>query len=495
MKKTIVLLVTAAIGSGLFAIEEVGSAPAEKYVPWFIGLCENPQTWAGIGSSNAMWNVVKNNNESTFGPEDGKLVYDMKDGDYLALEPMVSKAPDTNTITVVEIVATLEEVETLPVDMTLEGMAAQTAIVVYTNAYNVWNGETWVQLAADVQDGEVTLKVAISYQDMNLNEETLTFPDRYAEFFINGRSIGAVELIGFAYLQGQLRRVVCSGSGSLDLLDGSVMEGVAENNKVKYGTIKSAMDAASTSGDDTVVLLRDTSEDIATDGSVKIDLNGKANSGTTTVPEGKKFAIAYESQKSEGTASRTEAITETIPGGLTKDTVSVSIGDSSKEAYDVSVNGTTLSFKIQTSSEIMDQIKPTSSTRYLTRNVQKLRDYLAKNNVGSYTRAKTTADLINTELSIPGDPTKGENPLQLWQDYVLGIQPTDSIAPVTTPAGDVDGEHITLSVPAIDPNKYSGDYTITYKVDDVTADDPQAIKVPLRTGTYEIQAILSDPEE
>ena len=72
----------------------------------------------------------------------------------------------------------------------------------------------------------------------------------------------------------------------------------------------------------------------------------------------------------------------------------------------------------------------------------------------------------------------------------MGIDKTVSVAPVTIPTGDTDGEKITLAIPAVDPKNYSGDYDITYKVGDETY-TPQTIKIPLDTGTYSIKAIFT----
>ena len=98
--------------------------------------------------------------------------------------------------------------------------------------------------------------------------------------------------------------------------------------------------------------------------------------------------------------------------------------------------------------------------------------------------------------------TVGENKLPLWQDYALGIDKDTSVAPVTTPTGDTDEDNITLAIPAIDKNKYSGGYTISYQVlkgdetvqsEKDTDDDPSAIKIPLTsgTGTYKIKAVFT----
>ena len=119
-----------------------------------------------------------------------------------------------------------------------------------------------------------------------------------------------------------------------------------------------------------------------------------------------------------------------------------------------------------------------------------LRKFLEKNGVEAYTAKKdaTAKDISDALAATPQDA----NGLALWQDYAMGIDKTDSVAPVTKPAGDTDPDNITLAIPAVDPAKYSKDYDITYKVENGAAEsNPQSIKVPLTTGTYSIKAIFT----
>ena len=133
--------------------------------------------------------------------------------------------------------------------------------------------------------------------------------------------------------------------------------------------------------------------------------------------------------------------------------------------------------------------KVTTPEGAVYKNYASLRAFLERNKVEGYTKDDANATSIAAALAeIPADA----NGLALWQDYALGIDKTVSVAPVTIPTGDTDEGNITLSIPAIDPSKYSGDYDITYKVEDGTAEyTPQAIKIPLGTGTYSIKAVFT----
>ena len=50
---------------------------------------------------------------------------------------------------------------------------------------------------------------------------------------------------------------------------------------------------------------------------------------------------------------------------------------------------------------------------------------------------------------------------------------------------------ITLTIPAIDTAKYSGDYAIKYQVGaEAAQNNPGAIKVPLPTGSYQVKIVF-----
>lgn len=141
---------------------------------------------------------------------------------------------------------------------------------------------------------------------------------------------------------------------------------------------------------------------------------------------------------------------------------------------------------VRPSTDEMEAIKTPDNATY--KNINSLRAFLERNKVEAYTTDKGVDAITSALNEVPED----KNGLELWQDYVMGIEPADSVAPVTIPTGDTDPDAITLAIPAIDSSKYSGDYTIGYKVgDEPSQSDPQAIKVPLTTGTYTIKATFT----
>ena len=138
----------------------------------------------------------------------------------------------------------------------------------------------------------------------------------------------------------------------------------------------------------------------------------------------------------------------------------------------------------------MQKVKTPDGNSY--KDYDSLRKFLEKNKVEGYTDDDADAQSVSNAL----EKVDEANTLQLWQDYALGIDVGTSVAPVTIPTGDTATDGITLAIPAVDPAKYSGDYDITYKVEGEAAEyTPQAIKIPLGTGTYSIKAVFTPKTE
>lgn len=145
---------------------------------------------------------------------------------------------------------------------------------------------------------------------------------------------------------------------------------------------------------------------------------------------------------------------------------------------------------VRPSDATMSEVKTPNGKPY--KNYDSLRKFLERNKVGGYTKDNADAQSISNALE-----TTGANTLPLWQDYALGIDPTNSVAPVTVPTGDTDNAHITLAIPAIAAaiaaKKPSGDYGLSFKIvnektkDETPVSDTCVIQIPLDTGTYSIK--------
>lgn len=148
---------------------------------------------------------------------------------------------------------------------------------------------------------------------------------------------------------------------------------------------------------------------------------------------------------------------------------------------------------VRPSTEEMNKVKTPEGAQF--KNIGKLREFLEKNGITAYTGDDANAQGITAALKAV--PEGSKNGLELWKDYALGIDKTDSVKPVTTPSGDTAADRITLSIPAIVAATPSGDYSIAYEVVDKTGNptsDQQetgAIKIPLDTGTYTIKAVFT----
>lgn len=148
---------------------------------------------------------------------------------------------------------------------------------------------------------------------------------------------------------------------------------------------------------------------------------------------------------------------------------------------------------VRPSTEEMNKVKTPEGAQF--KDINKLREFLEKNGITAYTGDDANAQGITAALKAV--PEGSKNGLELWKDYALGIDKTDSVKPVTTPSGDTAADRITLSIPAIVAATPSGDYSIAYEVVDKTGNptsDQQetgAIKIPLDTGTYTIKAVFT----
>ena len=234
-----------------------------------------------------------------------------------------------------------------------------------------------------------------------------------------------------------------------------------------YGTVEDAIAAAGGTG--TVKIETDPSGDvtIAAGTTVTIDENGKNatidNKGSVTIP-------LTATQVASGSTSFEISVKGTKPTVTTTDT--------SKECVVGDIVDNKATVTVQTKADILTGVQFAGKAVTKSETIAKFRTFLTDNKIEAYTKANTSSDAIKTALE-----TTGGNKLALWQDYALGIKPSDSIA-VTQVAKDEDASNITLSL-ATTPVP-TGDFTITYVCGDQTVENITAIKVPMTTGHYPI---------
>ena len=240
------------------------------------------------------------------------------------------------------------------------------------------------------------------------------------------------------------------------------------------------------------------------DSEIELETAGKYTGKISLDPEdaNAKIEIAYGKTPSESTQSAAEVKLYVVTD-VPVEKINVTVDDASKEVVNLqkSEDGQ-IKFSLRTSTDVLNQVKPDGVKALKTDPTNpndKYRQFLSSVAKEAYEAAHANPASIQEAIN-----QEALNGLRRWQNYVMGISVTDyanPVQPVAAPAGDKDEDFITLSVPVINKANESGDYKITYKVanDDGSVtkmvDDPQAIKVPLGTGIYAIQAILSDPED
>lgn len=495
MKKQIALLVSAAACAGLFA-ETATDEYTDKYDKWFSGIGSGA-TKEDLKPSSAAWDFTAVTGESDYVVRDGKLELKLQSGVVAKLTPVADKAPDTNTITKVTVNTTFEPVEDEPVAE--DAAEAQTAIVVYNNQYWVWNGTAWSAISdvTPMIEQAVDMTVEISYQDMKAKN-----PVRTAKYTI-GEDDFEVTL---ATTNNALEYITCGGIATIASIDGTVMEGVAVANEKKFGTVAEAVAEAKTAEVKGVLLVRDTDEPIAADKDVVIDMNGKTT-GEITIPENQKLEVAYGAEPSaESTASGAKEVPVNVAAGTSLEQVEVTLLDDSKEVKDgskefvIKDSNKYLKFEVQTSAAVLSKVKPDGSKALAVND--NYRAFLSEHVGEAYTEAHADSSKIEDALKGTG-PGTGTNELPLWKDYVMGIEPMDSVAPVSAPAGDTASDGITLSIPAvaaaIKAGKHSGDYDLSFKAVNVETQEETAstsadeITIPLKTGKYMVKVVFTEP--
>ena len=470
MKPFIAFSIACACATGAFA----DHGQYEQWQnPWFkaIGASATKTDTKSVGGSWAAFNEGV-----TF--VDGKMVLDQDDEQ----SSMFNISADaTNENTIVEVTARAAFYPVLEADLPAslpDGAKVAFAVVKDSNALSyralVAGTAGWVTLDGTPAESEVAVLIQLNYRDGK------------AKFFVGGAEVSAVGGIVFNAAEVPAGLNI-SGCGTVASVNAEVQVGVAEFAGKSYGTIAEAQAAAAgySGGDDTIKVVVPTAEPVEiAQGGAKIDDGGNMQ-GEVKVEEGAQLDIVVKKEEVGSGASGTYTIPVKTKGdGRVVLDLPTAVTDHKEIASQKAVTGG-IEVELQTRGDIISNADEKAGCALEVNS--KLRAFLAAN-------AKTPYEAAEANAKDIGDALKGAgaNDLPLWQDYVLGITPADSVKPVTIPTGDVDADNISLAIPAIDTTKYSGDYNITYKVDETTCDGPSAIKVPLtKTGTYQMKIVLT----
>ena len=464
------------------------------YDSWFTGIGASATGTNAMDATNGAWVFNVTNGEASV--ESSALVFDLDDGETIVFNADQAAAPDTNTITRVAVtgVFTPVKVSDLPSDSEMTTRGAQVGFVVASTTendvttynYKGWVGSGWITLGSAIPaaniESNTSLVVDFDYSQRTPSANYVTFSlvsgsPATTNVLSGGNHIA---MTSTAAANRCVAGMTCYGSGTLAAANGDVEIGVATLNGVKYASISDAVAAASGTAEISVV--RPTDEavtvnkaDITINDPNDIYTGNVAVDGVTTTV--KPAAVEFTGDTLAGKSG-----TYTLKAGATAaniDDIAVVLPMSNKEVASKTVSGGKVQVTIQTATSVL--AGATTDGGKALSVVPALRTFLTKNAQTAYEAAEVSSSTITAALN---STPENKNGLKLWQDYALGIEPEDSVKPVTAPAGDTDAENITLAIPDLVGKTPSGDYTISYKVGDtVQAGGAGAIKIPLTTGT------------
>ena len=496
MKKPLVFVAAACVGALALHADFT-------YSDWFRAIGAEASATNDLKSVNGSWAAFSGDVSWNSG-----LVFDLEDNQSLTFTATQGTEPDTNTVTKVVVNGVFSPAFCLelPSQSDMNARNAQVGFVVAfdgsaTNFYAWTGGESWFKISnqdapPDVENA-MTLEATFAYTNSSTSYVSFAIRGNSSETSVayvltNDSQASTFPITSTAANSRRLAGFSCYGSGLLASADGSVGIGIADVAGVKYGSLADANAAAVGSGG-TITVLRSTTDSVTLSDGVSISDPSQLASGATVnvASDAHVFVVATSNEVNNGVsgpctiplnivASNTNQVDVTLPG---------TIGDH-KEVVEKNITESTMTFTLQTKTSVLEATNP-GGDKSLSADIAKLRTFLGSYANAAYIAADVTHSTLETALQANGD-----NGIPLYQSYALGIAPTDSVAPVTVPTGDSSTTQITLAIPAIVTNNYSGDYTVTYQavgasVSGAATNSPHAVKAPLTTGTYTIKATLT----
>ena len=418
--------------------------------------------WFGADASKSTDRELNGSWESTKKPAVvGNAYVIEEDALFNVSETVVDKG--TNHVTRVDAVVTFEsliDTDSLESDETEDALggfvAAKSSDVPQWMALTkVDNAVQWVALAGDIApeaNVQYVVRAEIDFQSASKRVRYLVSTDG-TDFAPLALEDGTQWLALADANKETLAKVELKGAGSLAKFEAWIADkAVAEVDGKKYDSMDAAFEAAGTNGEHAITLLTNATVEPTKPGSYDIAPNN--------------FLYASGGQIStDRTGTKSIVVTEDGP-------------------------------VVRPSTTDMKLVQTPEGKQF--KDVNSLRAFLERNGVEAYTTNYEKPQDITTALqAVP----QNANGLALWQDYALGIDKTDSVAPVTIPTGDTNPNKITLSIPkvaaAIAADKPSGDYSFSFKVLDANDDEQPfsgnvgAIEIPLTTGTYRVMVIFT----
>ena len=483
MKKLAIALSFACAGALAFADSAQWNSSA-----WITGIGANASAVGSLDATGGTWTI--GTDEAAFDASSKTLTIETESEVKFTVATASAATAKTAQKLTIKGVFTPCAASDLLTGTKMNETKAQVGFAVVTqdsdSSYYAWVGETtkssaengsaiddWVKLGTcSSTDAATELTVTMNYW---AGSASATFAIKNGETTLDLGTAATQSLTSTAATNYKVGEIACTGSGSLTALDGVTGVAVASiasgDTTNYYGTVDAAITAASTitGTKATVKIEADPSGDvdIASGTSVVIDENGKNatinNQGTVEIP-------LTETQVASGSTSFEISVKGAKPTVTTTDT--------SKECVVGDITDGKATVTVQTKADILTAVQFAGKAVTKSDTIAKLRTFLTDNKIEAYTKANTSTADIKTALE-----TTGANTLALWQDYALGIKPSDSIA-VKPVAKDENTSKITLAL-ATAPAP-TGDYTIEYKCGDTTVESLTSIEVPMTTGHYPI---------
>ena len=491
MKKSLIFASIACAGA--FALHA-------EYNAWFTAIGASASATNSMNESNGAW-VFNVTNGTAEVNASHKLEFDLDDGETIVFNADQAAAIDTNTVThvIVKGVFTPVSCSDLPTDAEMNGRGAQVGFVVgsstveSTTTYNyyVWTGVPtgesagthWTSVGSPIAEANIanesTILIEFDYSRSAIGSAPYTNKVTFSS--ISGATTNQLgstfTLTSDAGASAQaVAGMTCYGSGTLASADGAVQIGVAKVDGVKYGSLQAAANAAEAATDKTIEVVRVPHGADATvtlpNGVSIYDPEQKAKDATIAVDPGATVTVKpTAAEVASGASGSCEIPLNINPAGGNVE-IDLSTAAPGKEIVANSMNIDTANHKItfttQTAKSVLTAV--TVGGKRLSLNVAAdetaLRDLLNTYAGTAYTRAYTDDSDANSAIqtALTTAPTGNVNSLALWQDYALGIQPTDPVKPVAAPV-DSAPTAVTLSIPALVGKTQPADFTVTYRVD------------------------------
>lgn len=368
----------------------------------------------------------------------------------------------TNHVTRVDAVVTFEsliDADSLETESDALGgfVAAKSGDVPQWMALTSDDAQPWVALTgalAPEANVQYVVRAEIDFQSVAKRVRYLVSTDDGTNFYPLAN--GTAQWIPLADADKEtLAAVELKGAGRVAKFEAWIADkAVAKIGNTEYDSMDAALEAAGTNGTNTITLLTNATVEPTKPGSYDIAPNN--------------YHYASGGQISTDTTN-TKTIVVTEDGPV-----------------------------VRPSTADMNLVQTPEGKQF--KDVNSLRAFLERNGVEAYTtKYEEPGDITTALQTVPTDADA--NGLALWQDYALGIDKTDPVAPVTIPTGDISETHITLSIPkvaaAIAAGKPSGDYSFSFKVLDAkdveqtSSGNVDAIEIPLTNGTYKVMVIFT----